>query len=139
MKVEYSKNIDDFPASSKNDSQFTWIGKFLKGTSLDELPQFFNVLKGDMSIVGPRPHPIAFDKKYSEFVENLHLRHAIKPGITGWAQINGFRGDLPNEEENKQLITERVKHDLWYIENRTQLLDLQITTKTALKLFQGQI
>ena len=99
----------------KNDSRVTKVGKFLRKTSLDELPQFFNVLKGDMSVVGPRPHMIKYTSKYSKKIDkyDFTFRHNVKPGITGLAQISGFRGEIKNDID----IVNRIKYDIFYIEN----------------------
>lgn len=118
-----------------NDDRVTGIGKFLRKTSIDELPQFFNVLLGEMSVVGPRPHMLAYNKSYSKQVDNVQLmaRHRILPGITGLAQVRGFRGAV---ETNSDIIG-RVKLDLFYIKNRSILLDLKIIINTLFKLFKG--
>lgn len=119
----------------KKDARITRVGKFLRATSIDELPQFFNVLKGDMSVVGPRPHMLAYNKAYADQVDNVQLmaRHLILPGITGLAQIRGFRGAV---NENADIIG-RVKLDLFYIKNWSILLDIKIILLTVFKLFKG--
>ncbi|TRX40121.1 undecaprenyl-phosphate glucose phosphotransferase [Flavobacterium restrictum] len=116
------------------DSRITKIGAFMRKTNLDELPQFFNVLWGEMSVVGPRPHMIKHTEQYSELINNYLVRHYAKPGITGWAQINGFRG------ETKELIDmkNRVEYDIWYIENWSLLLDIKIIWKTVFNTFKGE-
>lgn len=106
------------------------FGCLLRTTSLDELPQFLNVLKGDMSIIGPRPHMLVHDEEYGAIIPEYYLRYAIKPGITGWAQINGLRGDREIER-----IKKRVKYDLWYIINWSFLLDLKIMYRTLGVMF----
>ncbi|MEM7427226.1 MAG: undecaprenyl-phosphate glucose phosphotransferase [Pseudomonadota bacterium] len=114
---------------SKSDDRVTRVGRFIRKTSLDELPQFFNVLKGDLSLVGPRPHATqakAEEKLYDDLVEGYFARHRVKPGVTGWAQINGWRG----ETDTKEKILRRIEHDLYYIENWSVLLDLYILAKT---------
>ena len=116
-----------------NDSRITKIGKFIRKTSLDEFPQFFNVLKGEMSLVGPRPHMIKHTNDYSKVVDEYMVRQFIKPGITGWAQINGYRGEINNPEQ----ISMRVNKDLWYLENWTLWLDIQILFLTVYYLFKG--
>jgi putative colanic acid biosynthesis UDP-glucose lipid carrier transferase len=116
-----------------NDSRTTRTGKFIRCTSIDELPQFINVLKGDMSIVGPRPHPIFLNEKYSKLVEKYMVRHFVKPGITGLAQINGFRGETKDVRE----MEERIKKDIWYIENWSILLDVEIIIKTVFTMITG--
>ncbi|MFD0964591.1 exopolysaccharide biosynthesis polyprenyl glycosylphosphotransferase [Pseudofulvibacter geojedonensis] len=129
-------NVDDDKLHvDKKDNRITTIGRFLRATSLDELPQFFNVLKGDMSVVGPRPHMLAYNKAYADQVDNVQLmaRHLILPGVTGLAQVRGYRGAV-NEDSD---IIGRVKLDLFYIKNWTILLDLKIILLTVLKLFKG--
>lgn len=111
----------------------TKVGIFLRKYNLDELPQFINVLKGDMSIVGPRPHAVLFHKMYSEYVENINDRLLIKPGITGLAQIKGLRGDVENKEENKINIQKRVAADIEYINNWSFSLDVKIFCKTFIR------
>ena len=112
------KSVDnDFQPVTRNDPRVTSFGRLLRISNIDELPQFINVLKGEMSVVGPRPHAIPYDDKYGKIVEEIKLRHNVKPGITGWAQIHGLRGDLEDEEENKRRTIKRIEYDLWYIEN----------------------
>jgi putative colanic acid biosynthesis UDP-glucose lipid carrier transferase len=132
-----SSSAKEYRATVKDDPRITKLGKILRKTNLDELPQFINVLKGDMSIVGPRPHAISFNNKYSEYVEEIRLRHLVKPGITGWAQINGLRGDVSNEEENKKRTQKRIEYDLWYIENWSMGLDIQIIMLTVWRMLKG--
>lgn len=105
-----------------NDTRITPLGKFLRKFSLDELPQFVNVLKGDMSVVGPRPHRVYLDKVLQDSVDKYMQRHYIKPGVTGWAQVNGWRGPTETEEQKVQ----RTRHDLWYIRNWSLWLDIKI-------------
>lgn len=119
--------------ASRNDARITRTGSFLRKTSLDELPQFFNVLLGDMSVVGPRPHMLKHTEQYRSLIDNYMMRHSIKPGITGWAQINGFRG----ETHRLELMEERVKHDIWYLENWSPRLDLKIIAITVLHVVRG--
>lgn len=128
----------EFRPVTEDDPRVTPIGKFLRKSNIDELPQFFNVLKGDMSVVGPRPHPIPFHNKYSEYFEAIKLRHNVKPGITGWAQVHGYRGDVPDEEENRKRTLQRIKYDLWYIENWSFKLDLQIIMMTVWQMITGK-
>lgn len=120
--------------ASMNDPRVTRVGAFLRRTSLDELPQFFNVLQGRMSIVGPRPHAIAHNEHYKELVPRYMLRHKVKPGITGWAQINGFRG----ETDTLDKMEKRVEFDLHYIENMSIWLDIKIIAVTVVKGFLHQ-
>ncbi len=124
---------DKFVQASKDDPRVTGFGKFLRRTNLDELPQFINVLKGEMSVVGPRPHPTPLNVLAKDKIKNYMLRHLVKPGITGWAQIHGFRGETKNEE----LMQKRVEYDLWYIENWSLWLDVKIIFKTILKTITG--
>ncbi|ART81761.1 undecaprenyl-phosphate glucose phosphotransferase [Oceanisphaera profunda] len=115
----------------KGDLRLTAVGAFLRRTSLDELPQFYNVLQGRMSIVGPRPHALAHNEHYKELVESYMKRHKVKPGITGWAQVNGFRGETDTIEKMER----RVEFDLWYIDNWSLWLDLRIIFWTIFKGF----
>ncbi|MBV1883621.1 MAG: undecaprenyl-phosphate glucose phosphotransferase [Pseudomonadales bacterium] len=114
-----------------NDSRITRLGAFLRKTSLDELPQFFNVIQGKMSIVGPRPHALAHNEYYKEIVESYMKRHKVKPGITGWAQVNGLRGETDTIDK----MQKRVEFDLFYIENWSLILDLKIIFLTVYKGF----
>lgn len=116
-----------FRQAKKNDPRITKVGTFLRRTNLDELPQILNVLFGEMSIVGPRPHPVALNETFSGRIRLFNRRHNIRPGITGWAQINGFRG----ETETLQKMASRVEHDLWYVDNWSFLLDLKIILMTV--------
>jgi putative colanic acid biosynthesis UDP-glucose lipid carrier transferase len=120
--------------ATRRDKRVTRVGQFIRKTSLDEFPQFFNVLKGDMSIVGPRPHMIKHTEDYSAVISHYMVRQMIKPGITGWAQIHGFRGEI-HSTENMQ---SRVDHDLWYIENWNMLLDLRVIILTGYNLIKGE-
>lgn len=129
MKSDSSSN-SYFTPTSKSDSRVTSIGKLLRKTNLDELPQIFNVLLGDMSIVGPRPHPIAFQENYASFINNIENRQLVKPGITGLAQVKGFRGDVLDPEENKIRLIKRVKFDVEYIKNWSFKMDIYIIGKT---------
>ena len=133
FRTMYVNKEADSMQASKNDSRITRVGAFLRRTSLDELPQFFNVFMGDMSVVGPRPHMLSHTEKYSELIDNFLVRHYAKPGITGWAQVNGYRG------ETKELadMEGRVEHDIWYIENWSFLLDIRIIWKTIAGVFMG--
>ncbi len=117
---------DDIKQAQENDERVTSLGKFLRKYSLDELPQFINVLQGTMSIVGPRPHAVAHNELYRKEIDGYMLRHSIKPGITGWAQVNGWRG----ETDTLDKMENRVKHDLWYIKNWSVILDLKIIALT---------
>ncbi|WP_175800537.1 undecaprenyl-phosphate glucose phosphotransferase [Burkholderia anthina] len=119
--------------ATKNDMRVTPVGRFLRRTSLDELPQFINVLKGEMSVVGPRPHALAHDDIYKDLVKGYMFRYRIKPGITGWAQINGFRGETDQIEK----MMGRVKLDLYYMQNWSFWLDIKIVVLTLWKGFTG--
>jgi putative colanic acid biosysnthesis UDP-glucose lipid carrier transferase len=121
----------EFMPTINGDPRITKIGKFLRKSNLDEMPQFWNILIGDMSIVGPRPHAIAYHEEYVNYFEAIKLRHTVKPGLTGWAQVNGLRGDVSGEEENKKRTIKRIEYDLWYIENWNFSLDLQIILLTV--------
>lgn len=124
-------NGDEVKQATKDDVRITRLGGFLRRRSLDELPQFFNVLVGNMSIVGPRPHAVAHNELYRSQIRGYMLRHAVKPGITGWAQINGWRGETEKLEE----MEGRIKHDLWYISNWSSWLDIKIIFLTVFKGF----
>lgn len=113
--------------ATKNDPRKTRFGDFLRRSSIDELPQFINVLKGDMSIVGPRPHMLQHTEQYSKLVNRYMVRHLIKPGITGWAQVTGYRG----ETHELSQMEGRVRRDIWYLENWSLLLDVRIIFKTV--------
>jgi putative colanic acid biosynthesis UDP-glucose lipid carrier transferase len=124
----------EVPQARRGDPRVTPLGALLRRTSLDELPQFINVLLGDMSIVGPRPHAVAHNELYRGQVKGYMLRHKVRPGITGWAQINGWRGETDTLEK----MTKRIEHDLWYIRNWSLWLDLKIVMLTAINGFRGQ-
>ena len=138
MTVEASGDPGSMKPATDDDDRITSIGKILRRTNLDELPQFINVLLGGMSLVGPRPHPISFNETYKEMVEEIKLRNRIKPGITGWAQIHGLRGDSPDYEINKVRTRKRVEYDIWYIENWSLWLDIQIIIETILQTLGGK-
>ena len=123
----------DTTQATKNDTRITRIGKFIRKTSLDEFPQFINVLKGEMSLVGPRPHMVKHTTDYSKIVDQFMVRQFLKPGITGWAQVNGLRGEITDNEQ----IINRVNEDLWYLENWTIWLDIRILFLTVYKVFKG--
>ncbi|HMK03587.1 MAG TPA: undecaprenyl-phosphate glucose phosphotransferase [Ferruginibacter sp.] len=123
----------DIKQATLNDSRVTSIGRFIRKTSLDEFPQFLNVFKGEMSLVGPRPHMLKHTTDYSKVVDDYMIRQFLKPGITGWAQINGYRGEITNPEQIKM----RVNKDLWYLENWTLWLDIQILFLTVYYVLKG--
>lgn len=129
MKV--MENGGKVTQASRNDTRITPFGAFLRKTSLDELPQFINVLRGEMSIVGPRPHAIAHNEEYRKIISGYMLRHKVKPGITGWAQINGWRG----ETDTLDKMEKRIEYDLDYIRNWSLFLDLKIVFLTIFKGF----
>ncbi|WP_153800195.1 undecaprenyl-phosphate glucose phosphotransferase [Foetidibacter luteolus] len=124
----------DSKQASVNDDRVTTIGKILRKTSMDELPQFFNVLSGDMSVVGPRPHMLSHTAQYSAIISRFMVRHFAKPGITGWAQVNGFRGGT----ETNDLMEQRVEHDIWYMEHWSLWLDIKIIFRTVWNVFKGE-
>ncbi len=125
------ENGDKVTQAQKGDKRLTPIGGFLRSTSLDELPQFFNVLFGDMSIVGPRPHAVAHNEQYRSMIKGYMLRHKVKPGITGWAQINGWRGETDTLEK----MEKRIEFDLEYIRQWSIYFDLRIIFLTIFKGF----
>ena len=118
----------------KDDPRTTKIGSFLRRTNLDEFPQFINVLKSDMSVVGPRPHMLKHTEQYSILIDKYMIRHLVKPGITGWAQITGYRGETRTLEQ----MEGRVKRDVWYLENWSFFLDLKIVVVTIISMFRGE-
>ena len=124
----------DKKQATKGDARITKIGTFMRKTNLDELPQFFNVLWGNMSVVGPRPHMLAHTEEYRKRIDNYLVRHYAKPGITGWAQVNGYRGETKTLDE----MEGRVKHDIYYIENWSFLLDLKIIWLTVWNMIRGE-
>jgi putative colanic acid biosynthesis UDP-glucose lipid carrier transferase len=119
--------------ATRYDNRITRLGKFLRRTSMDELPQFYNVLKGNMSVVGPRPHMVTHTKQYSQLIDRFMVRHFLKPGITGWAQIKGLRG----ETKTVDAMLQRVEADVWYLENWSFLLDLKIIILTMKNSIRG--
>jgi putative colanic acid biosynthesis UDP-glucose lipid carrier transferase len=116
----------------RDDPRVTRIGAFLRSTSLDELPQFFNVLAGTMSVIGPRPHAADHNEYYRRLVRHYMVRHKVRPGISGWAQINGFRGETNTLDKMER----RVEYDLWYIRNWSVFLDLRIGITTLWRLWR---
>lgn len=119
---------DTVPQATRNDPRITPVGKFIRKTSLDELPQLFNVLRGDMSLVGPRPHATQHNTAYRTRIDGYFARHRVKPGITGWAQVNGWRGETDTDEKMRQ----RVLHDMYYIANWSPWLDIRVVILTVL-------
>jgi putative colanic acid biosynthesis UDP-glucose lipid carrier transferase len=131
--MRVNSNADVIQAS-KGDMRITKIGKFLRKSSIDELPQFLNVFIGNMSVVGPRPHMLKHTEQYAEMVEKYMIRHFVKPGISGWAQVHGYRGEISNVED----INKRVEYDIWYIENWSFALDIQVILLTIYNIFRGE-
>ncbi len=131
MKVNKESNEKQ---ATKNDSRVTRLGAFLRKSNLDEMPQFLNVFLGDMSIVGPRPHMLKHTDDYSKLLNKYMVRHFLKPGITGWAQIHGFRGEIKHMQD----ISNRVEYDLWYLENWSLWLDTRIILMTAFNMVKGE-
>lgn len=130
----YVNDLAHNKQARKGDDRITKFGAFMRKTSIDELPQFFNVLLGNMSVVGPRPHMVNLAKEYGALIDNYSVRHYAKPGITGWAQINGYRG------ETRQLVDmeNRVECDIWYIENWSLFLDVKIIIRTIMNIVHGE-
>jgi exopolysaccharide biosynthesis polyprenyl glycosylphosphotransferase len=117
---------DSVTQASRDDQRVTRVGRWLRKSSFDELPQLLNILRGEMSLVGPRPHAVAHDELYAKLIENYELRQHVKPGVTGWAQVNGLRGETPTVD----LMFRRIEFDLWYAANSSVMLDLQILVRT---------
>jgi putative colanic acid biosynthesis UDP-glucose lipid carrier transferase len=135
FRTMYINDVQDsFNQTSRHDPRITPLGNILRKFSLDELPQFWNVLKGEMSVVGPRPHPTPMNIASMETVNNYLKRHIVKPGISGWAQINGSRGEVRTHQEMEQ----RVNFDLYYIHRWSFTLDLQIILQTIIKMLRDQ-
>ena len=126
------ENGSSVTQATRDDPRVTKVGKLLRSSSIDELPQLFNVLRGDMSLIGPRPHALAHDNYFEKVLEDYAFRHHVKPGLTGWAQVHGLRGATPTLD----LISRRVKMDLWYINNWSLWLDLQILIKTFFEVIR---
>jgi putative colanic acid biosynthesis UDP-glucose lipid carrier transferase len=127
-------DASDQMQATKGDSRVTPIGRFLRKTSLDEMPQFFNVLLGHMSVVGPRPHMLRHTEEYKAIISKFMVRHFLKPGITGWAQVNGFRGETKEDGD----MENRVKYDIYYLENWTAALDVKIIFMTIINALRGE-
>lgn len=124
----------DLKQATKNDPRVTKMGSFLRKSNLDEMPQFFNVLLGQMSVVGPRPHPLRLNDQFRDIIDKYMVRHFVRPGITGWAQVNGFRG----ETRTPELMEKRVELDVWYLENWSFWLDMKIVVKTVTNMLGGK-
>jgi len=125
---------DSVTQAVKGDARITRVGRVLRKLSLDELPQLFNVMAGDMSLVGPRPHALAHDDYYAAAISNYALRHKVKPGITGWAQVNGARGATPTVD----VMQRRIDLDAWYVAHASLALDLKILLRTPLAVLFGE-
>lgn len=137
FKFRTMSTLEDGPVivqATKNDSRITHLGALLRKLSIDELPQLINVLRGDMSLVGPRPHALAHDNEYDRLIATYAIRQKMKPGITGWAQINGFRGETPEIG----MMMRRVESDLWYIESWSPWLDIRIMLLTVIRVLQSE-
>lgn len=126
--------VANFHQATRGDQRVTKVGKFIRKTSIDELPQFFNVLFGDMSVVGPRPHMVSHTNMYAKKIDKFMVRHFVKPGITGLAQISGFRGEVETDKD----IIGRVRYDIFYIENWSLLLDMKIIFQTFINAVKGE-
>jgi putative colanic acid biosysnthesis UDP-glucose lipid carrier transferase len=134
FKFRTMRVLEDGPVvqqATRNDPRVTRLGRILRRSSIDELPQLLNVVKGEMSLVGPRPHALAHDEIYGKMIDNYHVRYIVLPGITGWAQINGLRGETRTIEE----MSERVRLDMEYIERRSFSMDIRILLQTPLRVF----
>ena len=129
FRTMYQNGTQEFKQAQKDDPRITRIGAFLRRTSLDELPQLFNVIQGSMSLVGPRPHPLKLDEDFKYVIPALNSRYCVKPGITGWAQINGFRGETLRVID----MVGRVDHDRHYVTNWSIFLDIKILVMTVFK------
>jgi Undecaprenyl-phosphate glucose phosphotransferase len=130
--------LEDGPVvrqATRNDPRVTRLGRWLRRSSIDELPQLLNVLRGDMSLVGPRPHATSHNSEYEKLIANYAFRHHVKPGLTGWAQVKGYRGETQKIEQMER----RVEHDLWYINNWSPLLDLSIILRTMMVMLRQRM
>jgi putative colanic acid biosynthesis UDP-glucose lipid carrier transferase len=135
FKFRTMSSLDDGAVvvqATKNDKRVTHLGRLLRKLSIDEVPQLINVLRGDMSLVGPRPHALAHDNEYDRLIATYAIRHKMKPGITGWAQVNGFRGETPEIG----MMIRRVESDLWYIEYWSLWLDIRILLVTVVRVLK---
>ena len=129
FRTMYQNGSQEFKQAKRDDPRITRIGAFLRKTSLDELPQLFNVIQGSMSLVGPRPHPLKLDEDFKYVIPALSSRYCVKPGITGWAQINGFRGETCRVSD----MVSRIEHDRHYVKNWSLFLDIKILVVTVFK------
>ena len=133
FRTMYLHKEPEHKQATKGDPRVTRVGKFLRKASLDEIPQFYNVLRGEMSVIGPRPHPVKLNEKYHPVINRFMLRHSVKPGITGLAQAKGYRG----ETSTVQMMKNRVKLDRFYVENWSLLFDIKILALTISSIFKG--
>jgi len=127
------REVSDSMQAVPNDPRLTWIGKFLRRTNFDELPEFWDVLRGEMSVVGPRPHMLKHTEDYRKIIGDYMVRHFVKPGVTGWAQVNGLRGATESPEK----MSRRIKFDVYYIENWSFIFDLTIIWRTIITMLRG--
>ena len=118
---------------TQNDARVTRLGKFMRKTNIDELPQFLNVLIGNMSVVGPRPHMLKHTEEFQSMYNKYMIRHFVKPGVTGLAQVKGYRGEI----KDKELLRKRIEHDIYYLENWSLMQDLKIIMATVFVSFRG--
>jgi Undecaprenyl-phosphate glucose phosphotransferase len=130
--MSVQENGDVVTQAMRNDPRVTKIGRLLRAASIDELPQLVNVVRGEMSLIGPRPHALAHDNYFEKLLQDYAFRHHVKPGMTGWAQVNGLRGATPSVDQ----IARRVEMDLWYINNWSLWLDIQILIKTLFEVLR---
>lgn len=133
LRSMYVNDEANAKQATRHDSRFTRIGRILRKTNLDEMPQFLNVFMGDMSIVGPRPHMLRHTEEFSRVIQQYMIRHFLKPGITGWAQVCGLRGEITEESH----LRRRIEHDIWYMENWSVYLDLRIIFLTIRNTIKG--
>ncbi|NND91924.1 MAG: exopolysaccharide biosynthesis polyprenyl glycosylphosphotransferase [Granulosicoccus sp.] len=129
FRTMYQSGSQEFKQAKRDDPRITRVGAFLRRTSLDELPQLFNVIQGSMSLVGPRPHPLKLDEDFKYVIPALNSRYCVKPGITGWAQINGYRGETRRVSD----MVSRIEHDRYYVRNWSLFLDARILVMTVFK------
>lgn len=134
FRTMYVNSDAHYKQATRHDQRITPIGKFLRKTNLDELPQFINVFTGQMSVIGPRPHMLKHTEEYSKIIDKFMVRHLIKPGITGWAQVNGYRGETKDVND----MEGRVRADVWYIENWSFGLDVKIIIMTIINMLRGE-
>ncbi|MFO7867976.1 MAG: undecaprenyl-phosphate glucose phosphotransferase [Bacteroidales bacterium] len=134
FRTMFVNDSSDEQQATRNDSRITPVGKWLRKFNLDELPQFYNVLRGDMSVVGPRPHMIKHTEEYSSRIQHYLVRHFVKPGLTGWAQVNGYRGETKKDAD----MQNRIEYDIWYIEHWSFLFDVRIIFQTLTNMCKGE-